>query len=822
MKKIISLALAVLLLVGIAIPVMASEVFDANYLTTIQVTNSGTALTNEVVVFTLSTPEMISNSMLADNASDAAMLTGTGGSDIIFMPGLTDTWCSWVSSAGAGSTLNQYLYTGGATGGKIRYFPGTLGMTTSDNATDNLEFGDNFTYSTSGWINTDNGIDKYIFQKEQATKVYVSPTVSENITAALMASSNSTVTQNLQDSFATISAGAALDGTRCGERFDNFNGDIDGALFYLEKANTPTGTAYVRVRLVSDDSILATLGSIDVSTLSAVSFEWKTFNSANVTSDEKNIRISFEYTDGDNTNYVKVGLQTSNVLASGQQTIYKTSWADTSTQDVTILVGYYPYTAVSATGVTSGEHEVNIAMESPFFGIGVDNTTALLPITANLTLNAPLWQTECSSSPFTTIDSNALTATVATATWSGVNGYTFDGGNDLITITDDASIQNIFATGGSLSMWVNPSSSIVGGLQSINKVGWNVYFNNIAGGRTAPTFFMDFDANDGYWNITTGLLVDTFSHYCVTMANTTAGTVPALYVNGELVVTTVGQASTGNPITDAGSNLLIGNRPALDKDFLGIIGEVKIYDSVLTQEEISQNYNATRWKYEGDTSRMVKSTLESVPNNDNDIVSFQNNVMPYVEYQEITIDGVPQQDIKWEYGSTFHNSAHGGDDATPTFRTASSDADLSAAIISQEGLVTASTPATSFGDAYTPNWGADTPAGLYTEGDDSYGIGGINIGELVTAAADDAGQDATSWHIILAFTLAIGALILVYGLTHSSKLGQRGSLILSLLASGGVLVYFYSQGTIAGWVLIPFGLMALLLAMWRKSPSPVD
>ncbi|MBU1067525.1 hypothetical protein KKE60_07035, partial [Patescibacteria group bacterium] len=212
----------------------------------------------------------------------------------------------------------------------------------------------------------------------------------------------------------------------------------------------------------------------------------------------------------------------------------------------------------------------------------------------------------------------------------------------------------------------------------------------------------------------------------------------------------------------------------------------------------------------------------SIPDNDNDIVSFQNNVMPYVEYQEITIDGVPQQDIKWEYGSTFHNSAHGGDDATPTFRTASSDADLSAAIISQEGLVTASTPAISFGDAYTPNWGADAPAGLYTEGDDSYGIGGINIGELVTAAADDAGQDATSWHIILAFTLAIGALVLVYGLTHSSKLGQRGSLILSLLASGGVLVYFYSQGTIAGWVLIPFGLMALLLAMWRKSPSPVD
>jgi len=213
---------------------------------------------------------------------------------------------------------------------------------------------------------------------------------------------------------------------------------------------------------------------------------------------------------------------------------------------------------------------------------------------------APLWHPQLNVSPFKAWDlvtPGTHSCTVAGATW-GSTGRTFAGSdNDLITVPDAAIIQNIFATGGTLSMWVNPSSSIASGLTLISKVGWNVYWNVIVAGRTAPTFFYDFDANDGYFTFATGLLVDTFSHICITMANTTAGTVPIFYVNGGLIGTTVTQASTGTVVTDAGSNILLGNRAALDKDFLGIIGELSLYNQVLTAGEIAQSYRGTKFRY---------------------------------------------------------------------------------------------------------------------------------------------------------------------------------------------------------------------------------
>ena len=61
-----------------------------------------------------------------------------------------------------------------------------------------------------------------------------------------------------------------------------------------------------------------------------------------------------------------------------------------------------------------------------------------------------------------------------------------------------------------------------------------------------------------------------------------------------------------------------------------------------------------------------------IPDNENDLVSFQNGVMPYVEYQEIEVDGVQVQYIDWNYGLTFEDSSGYDNDATPTFRTTSS------------------------------------------------------------------------------------------------------------------------------------------------------
>ncbi len=78
------------------------------------------------------------------------------------------------------------------------------------------------------------------------------------------------------------------------------------------------------------------------------------------------------------------------------------------------------------------------------------------------------------------------------------------------------------------------------------------------------------------------------------------------------------------------------------------------------------------------------------------------------------------------------------------------------------------------------------------------------------------------WHFLFAFGLALLALFGTYSVTHNTRMGQRGSLFLAALAAEGVLIYFARVTTIPSFTLIPFALFALLLGVWRKSPSPVD
>jgi len=185
MKKLILLLVVLALLIP-ATAVIASDVDTAEYITNISITNNSTDDKSAVATtLTLSTADMIESNMLNATATDCA-IQRTGAVDVAFMPSANSTypWCIWVPTSDAVSTANYYLYTGGVTGGKIRYFPGPEGMTTTDNAT--MELGDNFAVMWSAFFNTDNGTDKYIVNKEMSFRVFVSPTESGSIISEIV------------------------------------------------------------------------------------------------------------------------------------------------------------------------------------------------------------------------------------------------------------------------------------------------------------------------------------------------------------------------------------------------------------------------------------------------------------------------------------------------------------------------------------------------------------------------------------------------------------------------------------------------------------
>lgn len=161
--------------------IWASDITAAKWHGTVRVTNNGTATANVSVPLALDTASFITNGYSNATASDVAFLIS--GTDTAFMPGYGgNPWMFFTGSLGASQSTDYDLYSRGVTGGTVAYFPGTAGMTVTDN--DSLELGDYFNVFVSGYIDTTAGAGKNIIFKDDTFQLYVSDSVSGNITAS--------------------------------------------------------------------------------------------------------------------------------------------------------------------------------------------------------------------------------------------------------------------------------------------------------------------------------------------------------------------------------------------------------------------------------------------------------------------------------------------------------------------------------------------------------------------------------------------------------------------------------------------------------------
>jgi len=210
---------------------------------------------------------------------------------------------------------------------------------------------------------------------------------------------------------------------------------------------------------------------------------------------------------------------------------------------------------------------------------------------------------------------------------------------------------------------------------------------------------------------------------------------------------------TGNPVDTVGS---------LTMALSGVGGPTWATNLGITIDNIFDNDN-----------QLAGSTIISVPDNDNNWTFLENDVMPYMEYQEITIGGAQEQYIDWEYGATFQDTGTAGHDhdATPTFRTTSSDADVSASLISflpvNESKINTFSLYQEMAQIAPPS----APPELYTEGDYSKIPAAEAINEIL-----DRGEIPQSlwWLPFIYFGICIVGL-LVYDATRLR--GGSGSLL---------------------------------------------
>lgn len=134
-----------------------------------------------------------------------------------------------------------------------------------------------------------------------------------------------------------------------------------------------------------------------------------------------------------------------------------------------------------------------------------------------------------------------------------------------------------------------------------------------------------------------------------------------------------------------------------------VCSEVTVTNSgALTSGEYTANITADGSNLKLYMNGVLKGTSAlgsySVYDSDYDLYLCKGDALPYMEYSSITVGGTPVSRWEWEYGTTFEDSI-GSNDAIPSFRTASSNANVSASLVSWEPISQAKASSTILGSA---------------------------------------------------------------------------------------------------------------------------
>lgn len=194
---------------------------------------------------------------------------------------------------------------------------------------------------------------------------------------------------------------------------------------------------------------------------------------------------------------------------------------------------------------------------------------------------------------------NGNNGTIDGATWTrtgqGLWYLDFDGVDNLVTVTDSASITDIFDGGGTVVAWINAGSDGEGGFGMI----WNKgdYFSvfDEAAGKVKLRFAKYFSGDDGAWVTTaTEVTINTWTFAAVTYNASGTAFDPIFYVNGAVKANTESGTPTGTRDSKAGADLTIGNRSIADLTFDGGLALVRSFDEILTATRILDIYNQER------------------------------------------------------------------------------------------------------------------------------------------------------------------------------------------------------------------------------------
>jgi PKD repeat protein len=173
-----------------------------------------------------------------------------------------------------------------------------------------------------------------------------------------------------------------------------------------------------------------------------------------------------------------------------------------------------------------------------------------------------------------------------------------DGSNNWVQMTQTASINNLFAAGGSFEAWIyttnagenNPYGGYIAD-KSSSYTGTNGWMFGVQSGINL-SFGKGFSVANGNWSTAKGTISrNVWQHVVVTYDSSNIANNPTMYINGTAKAVTIMKAPSGVASSDAANNMrtfnaVFGNA----RDFSGYIDEARASKTIRTASWITTEY----------------------------------------------------------------------------------------------------------------------------------------------------------------------------------------------------------------------------------------
>jgi hypothetical protein len=203
----------------------------------------------------------------------------------------------------------------------------------------------------------------------------------------------------------------------------------------------------------------------------------------------------------------------------------------------------------------------------------------------------------------------------------------------------------------------------------------------------------------------------------------------------------------------------------------------------------------------------------TVTNSGNAIYIGDDNITPYIISANMGVGAALVSAWAWEYGATFQDSI-GSNDATPVFRTTSSDANVSAELTSFLPVSQAAVPDFSLVDSLPELSPPDAVAEMYSEGDYIHIPGADSVNEMLDAGGVPRGL---WWFPFIYFGICIIGFI-VYEATQP-KGGGDSSLLTMAIVMEVLITVAGIMNPVPLWPAYLFPIPAMALIVSRKHYS---